>query len=345
MIYVYSLGSMLILLGIAFAVIEKNKYTVGVFSFLSFLLILGTVLIVHGTAWGLIPFCLGGLLGIMGFKGPQSTEASPTKKVWLITFLGRQTTTVVDRLTLTLDWPFEIVGHIEIDLKKIDHDFMLKKPILCKDEAYVYGLVSVAMVPDDRDDPPGTLNGKTKGEKLADFINIDGINGGKILLDDILTAWLQEFGNDRDTEEMERQQVEISTALYHKIKNGELITHKEENDIDDTRGLGLRFPKFQVILKVADNVMDARNKILIEIAQKKSQSVDTLTMNKRIRSRMKLYRNGDTADQNVKGKTARDEVFEEVALSEGKLSISKVVNEKGLTVANVSAPQAGGTPP
>ena len=300
------------------------------------LMVGGGVILFNGNMWGLVPFIIGGLM-TLGFKGPKSTTASPVKKVWLLTFLGRQTTTIVRGLTLVMDWPFEIVGYIEIDLKKVDHDFKMSKPILCMvDMAYVNGIVSVSMVPDDKDDTVSSGR-KSGGEKLQDFLNIGGIEGGKTQLDDILTASVQEVANECDTIWMETNVDELSKEILGKIKKGRLPSSNNEgdegNDIDDTIGFGLKFPKFQVILKPVDKVIDARNDSLIESAQREAELADTETVNQRVEARLKLYYpKGIKGNRSQKVKQARDEVFEELSLKEGKYT--RIANRGGVNVVN-----------
>ncbi|MDP3962509.1 MAG: hypothetical protein Q8Q03_01430 [bacterium] len=315
----------------------NNKYSITLLAIMLTLMVTGGINLFHrGELKGLVPFTLGVLM-LTGLKGPKSTSESPTRKIWLLTFLGKQTRTIVTSLTLVLNWPFPIVGYIEVELKQVDQDFPLKKPIYCQEDgAYVDGLVSISMIPDDKDDPDGMPHWKSGGEKIQDFLNIDGIAGAKTQLDDILTAWVQKFGNKHSSVWMETQSMEISGELLRRIMEGKVATGHPHGDIDDTTGFGLRFPKFQVILRPVEAVMNARNDYLVEEAQRRAELMDTETMNRRIAARAEVYESrGETRTM----KEIRDELFDENTLKAGKYQ--KTVNQGGLNVSDVT--NRGGT--
>ena len=91
-------------------------------------LCVGGLLIYNGNFWtGVFPFMIGFLM----FKGFKQPEATP-RRVWLLTFLGQKTDTIVDTLTLVLDWiPVPLVGYVEFNMMQGDRDFPVQQPLKC----------------------------------------------------------------------------------------------------------------------------------------------------------------------------------------------------------------------
>lgn len=291
------------------------------------MIIVATMIAIGGMAtfyqemWGVIPLILGGMMLLKGFK-----IATPSpKKVWLITLFGRKTGTVVRSWPVLLfDWiPLQPVGYLEFELSRKDHDFQMKKPILCSDGKYVEGLISTSIMADD-----------TNGQTLSDFDDIGRIKGIIDQLDDILTSWVQEIANDKEhgSTWMETQGNTITIILLKRI-TGEIGTSLGNNEFDDTRGLGIKFTKFQVILRPPDKVIDARNEKAVEEANRVSEMFETETENEQILLRYHLYGGAKTM------KECRDEIFDARALKAG--SYKKIVNQGGVNVATIPSGTEG----
>ncbi len=275
------------------------------------LLVLGLYMLLQVNLWGLVPFVLGGIM-MQGIKGPVS---KPTKKVWLLTFFGKQTDTVVEGLTMVLDWlPIDVVGFIEVDMAQIDHDFILKKKIRCLDNVYMSGSVSVSMKPNKAN--------------LQGFLSIGEIEGAKKQLDDLLTVWVQVFAKDKTSAEMEIAGEEMINKLLKLISGLPTPDTDPDSHVDDTRGFGLEFPKFQVVLNLPDEVIKTRNNRLTELAEREAELEDTETINQQIIKRMSI-------DKSLSAKEARQQIFDEKVLKADKYT--KIVNEGGVNIANVGS--------
>jgi hypothetical protein len=319
-----------------------NRYSITLGSILLISLITGLRQLYQGDLWGVILILIGGwLLG--GLRAPQSTKESPERKVWIITFFGKPTGVVVRGLTLLLNWPWNIIGYIEIELKEVTIDIPLSKELLCQDKAYVSGKIDASITANDQDDPPGTPNWKSASQHLMDFIAIDGYKGAPKQLDTIVTAWCQEIANIRTSEWLERNTVELSEVILEMIKEGRNPNGNTQarGDTDDTMGLGLKITKFQIPITVDDSIRQARNDILKEEAQRRGELADAGTMNQIIEERHDLYDSiGTVRDKQRDVSKVRDELFLEKALKAGKLTV--VLNEKGINLVNAGQANHGG---
>ena len=302
------------------------------------LITFGGLCLWDGHFLGLIPFVAGGLM-LQGFREPESSPS----RVWIITFLGKKTDCLSRSTTMLLDWlPLKIVSYVELLLEKIDHDFLLKKPVFCKkDGGYIYGFVSVSMEPDCDDDPDSVpLDQRKSGaEKLSDFNNAGEMKGIKTQLDDILTSWIEQIanedGNEKTTVWMETNGNEISEILLRRISGQEGIPGHGNSHLDDVRGLGVKFTKLQAVLSTDKDVIRARNDKLVEKAQRSAEKFDTETINGQVRLRAKLYTK-DEPDPTKRPSLAdiRKEIFDERLAKQGKFQ--KTVNQGGINVANVT---------
>ena len=333
-------------------------------------LCVGGLLIYNGNFWtGVFPFMIGFLM----FKGFKQPEATP-RRVWLLTFLGQKTDTIVDTLTLVLDWiPVPLVGYVEFNMMQVDRDFPVKKPIKCTN-GYVNGSLSVSFKPDEDDDQPYVSDWRSGAEKLHDFDNAGGTTEIKLIenqLDDILTVWVQHFARNQTTEWMEEYGLELGNLLLPCIMGrmdiDELRQHiptpfsdtsimdsideLRNTDIDDTRELGIDIVKFQINLKASDAVIDARNNQGVEEANRRSELHNARTMNQKIAERTRLFREGvkdenglviippDALDkQPTMAEINRILILEDI---EEREKATAVVNPGGFTVANVNTPTGG----
>lgn len=334
--------------------------------------VLGLVMVFNFKLSGFILLAISGWIAT-GFDYPKPSP----KQVWLLTIFGQKTTVRSYGLTLLLP-PF--IDKVEISLLKVDHDFPLTKQVVCTRrgsstsveeknpsiEGYIDGIVSVSIVPDDQDDPytvPKT-EWKSGGQKLRDYDNVGQIEGVKKQLDDVLTAWIQEVADTKSidmlwmetngpaiayfirTHLVGLKDVKPPTDKKLHIPEDVKITGIANAHINDARGLGVTFPKFNVVLKPSDQkVIDARNRVAIEEAQRSSQIMNTRTMNEKIIERATLYHQGA---QSKDGKTKipadpRPETLAEIRaglVQEDLVDADKatlIMNKDGLTVAEVKA--------
>lgn len=333
MIYV---NSMLIILGILAVIcfmIEKNKYSLTLLFIFGGLILIGGHLLLTEHWWGLFFFAVGGIFLGLGIKGPRVDDEKPIPKVWLVTFRGAYTDILVKRLSLFFEALFDIIGHVEVELKKEDYDFILKKPIKCMDDKYVYVTVSTAMMPDDEDDSEetrGTSDWQSKAQKLQDFISIGQFAGAKSILDDMFTAGSQEIARSRTAYEMETEVDEISEELLNMLKNGELKGRHQSGKISNTSGLGLRFPKFIVTSVPHQDIINATNSNQVALEKRKTEKTITDTNNQQIGSRLAAAK---AAGQNISFNEARQQVFEEELKEQGQYR----VNKGGINVTNDNA--------
>ncbi len=277
------------------------------------------------TGWA----CL--IVGFLMLLGVDSPPTEGTKRVWLVTAFGQMTTIRVYRTSLFFNWKkLNIIGYTEIDLKKFDKDFKLKKPVLCKasikkkrdgtmekeDSIYIddeKSIISAGIFADDTDDDPFIPGwDKTRipllgGEKLKMYVNAGSDKGILEHLDDVITGTLESLGKLRTCQWMEKngQQVALMMlpllmgAIHSKIKNmdpahvgSKKIKNKNLSAIDDAQGLGIAFTKFNPILLPAKNIVEARNKVQVNKDERRGQRVVTETINQQIEDRYALYRYG-----------------------------------------------------
>ena len=320
-----------------------NKYSQRLLAIMITLIVFGGLCLWDGNFWGLIPFVMGGLM-MQGFREP---EASPSR-VWIITFMGQKTECLSRKTTLLLDWlPLEIVGKVEIPLVKVDHNFPLKKPIYCpKDGGNVYGTVSLSFMPDCHDDVDPTTGSITRSgaEKLSDFDNAGGVPGVEAQLDNMMTVLIGHIANgnandQKDTLWMETHENEISEMLKKHL-DGECAVAGTPSGLADATGLGVKFTKLNVVLKTHDKVIEARDDLLIENAQRRAEIVDTETTNQQIEKRLAMYLASEpTAANRPTVAKMRKEIFDERQLKAGKFQT--IVNEGGVNVADVTATAKG----
>ena len=309
----------------------------------------GGARIYNGNLWGLIPLILGMLLCI-GFKWPE--EAKP-RRVWLITFFGQMTAVKTDGITLLLDWipMMKIIGNVEFILLKKDIDINFKKPIRGSDGKYVEGFASVSIVPDELDDEPGLTDRygdwKSGGEKLRDFGNTGTLENVVEQLDDILTTQMEAYAraNGHTTEWLEEHGREISEELLPCITGLRGPPANVGNhELDDTRGFGIRFTKFQIVLRAPDKVIEARTNIQVTEETRKAELVNTETVNRQIVERLKLYRVGKIDENGIMVveptpthlipslAEIRNMIFQENLEHDGK--VSQVINQGGINMLN-----------
>ncbi len=317
----------------------SNKYSMTLIVIMLSCIGYGSYLATQLNPWGLAPMIFG-LLMVKGIKGPKSTPESPSRKVWLLTFLGRHTKVKVDQLTMVLDWipGLDIVGYLEADMKKEDDNIKLQEQVMCADNAYVQGFVSVAVAPDDEDDDPtdpDIPNPKTGAEKLQDFFNIGGIKGVKAMIDDILTLRVKDIAKEPEhtSHWMERNCGEITETIFDLVRGRirSMLALKTSRHLADTDSLGTTFYKFQVIVAASDKVKEERDKTLIEIAQRRYQAINNETMNIMITKRIKLFKK---QGKKLDPEKAQAMIFKENALDQDKLRI--IDNSGGLNVADAN---------
>ena len=319
-----------------------------------FCIVKGLQGLLAGNFWFVFLFAFGVLTVIKGVKQPPSDGS---RKVWLVTCLGQMTTTRVEKMTLFLDWIplLPIIGHVEIDMKKENVDFPMAKPVICKDGKYVEVLISTTMVEDDLDDKVifrnGEKVGKNAGEKAKEFINAGRFDGIKKALPDMFTALVQYIGTKYTSVEMEKIQLKITEMLLNLVSGKEGTTEEERefrgrnSSLDDTRGFGIRFTKFVVIVRPPAKVIEARNELQVSEAKRQVDVVVTDTVNEQIARRYDLYVNGK---KDKDGKVIipatphhkipslaeiRNMVLQEKLAADGK--VSQVINEGGINMTGL----------
>lgn len=325
-----------------------NRYCGPLLAILILSFVAGIWMLYRHNFYGSIPLLWGGLM-CQGFREPE--DAKP-RRVWLITLFNQMTTTKVDGLTLLLDWlpGINVIGHVEFELKVVDEDIAITKEIICIDNVYIVGFVSVAYLPDELDDPADLKpilgdEWRTGGEKLRDFGNVGGIEAARKQIDDVFTVWMQNFANENDSVWMERNIQNIGEDFLACV-TGLKGERKEfgNSKLDDTRGLGIRFKKFQPILKAVPKVIEARTDVKVQTEKRRAELVNTQTMNDQIIARLSLYqgiKNEDGSwriEPTPKNKVPRideirNQIVQENLEHDGKLT--QVLNEGGLNLVKV----------
>jgi hypothetical protein len=314
----------------------KNKYSAVLWLILGTLLFVGALVILMGailTVWlpwlfiiiglaliviGLVLLCSGGLM----FTGLKSAIPTPTK-VWLLTWFGSKTDVLIRSWpVLLLEWPSNLkpVSYVEFKLENTDHKFEMQKPIKCKD-GYVYGFIDTTMRPDD-----------STAASLSELDNAGGITGVIKLLDGMFTSNVQAVVTAKkwDVDKVEQGGVEILQALIEHINglNGKMA---DNVTFDDIRGFGVKFPKFVPVFKPADKVIDARNELKVEEAQRNSQDYQLQTVNTQIEARFKMYK--DKGEPKTLS-DCRDQILQENALDKG--AYKEVVNKGGVNIVGTT---------
>ncbi len=303
----------------------------------------------EGNLWGLIPFSIGCLIAIQ-FKGPASTKESGSGKIGLVTVFGKRTETIVTGLTLVLDWPINIISFIEVDMSWVDMDFpntiigaircnekeddTMNKSAIEDEIAYVYGSVSLSCAPNDRAEGAiGSPDYRSAGKNIQTFLDIGGMTGAKKQLDDLLISGVKELGKIHTTKWMETESRACAEYLQKQIL-------QSGSNLTNTKGLGLKFLKFEVLLKPSDKVIDKRNDILIEKAEKSAQILDTNTWNQRAKKRMFIHRK--SGNNTITMEEVMRELKDQTLLQEGKVQI--IDTKGGAVLADIRGNNSkGGT--
>jgi hypothetical protein len=315
-------------------------------------LLFGSVGLYEGNFWYILPFLLGVAM-CRGFAWPKKARPS---KVWLITFFGKMTTIKVSGFTLLLNWipKVDIIGYEEFELKQTDVDVKLKKPIRCKNAEYILGFVSVFVMADAEDDPPGFKdqdgNWKSGGQKLIEFGNISPTGDLKEImdgLDDMITNWVQDIANGKTSEEMETGSKEINDELL-KYASGikSLETKSGNNSLGNIRRLGIRFTKLIPVLVAPEAVVTSRVDIQVQTAKRQAEKTDTETVNQQIMERYRLYKYGfgnpgsreyvepTSADKMPTLMQIRDQILTENLEHDGNLK--GVINPRGINIVETT---------
>jgi len=316
------------------------------------------VMLNNGIGWGIFPL-VWGLLMFLGYKHPRESP----REVFIITFLGRKTDVVVESLTVTLEWipMIKIVGLVKIGMEVRNLDIDLKRLIQSKDGTFYEVKLGAGVSPDFTDDEPtGDYIPQTAAKKLSDYDDNRQFDGIKELLPEIVTVLTQEICKNENDKWMITQQGELSARVLQRLKglrfrpgSGEII-YSDDVTIDDTRGLGVVFSKFNLLPLVPKELVEASNRVAIERRQRESQLVQTETNNAKIAARLDLYREGKIGrkkrkiqpppNQNVPDfQEIRKEIVQEQLIEDEKYSV--IENRGGINVAKAQTGQAaaGGT--
>lgn len=308
-----------------------NPYSGGLLLLMITSLALGGLALFNGwLMWGLLILIPGGLIA-SGFRILSPGEGDQPRQVGLITVLGQRTQYKVEGLTLACDQlGFNLVGITIIRIKKFEKAFPIKS-VRCFDNIRLEGLVSLSVVPDEKDDDERVpkADRQTGADKLWDWFDIGSEEGYFNQVNDILVVGLQEIVGGDDLEGTERQEDRTykwaethPTAIQYKLLK-RIKAHRptgDNDELDDTRGLGGKIKKIQVTLTpINKKVVEADEDRVIEELQQVSELKETETINKQVLARFKLYTDGGLSD--VSMKACRDEIMFERLAKDKKVTI------------------------
>jgi hypothetical protein len=292
------------------------------------------------------------LLGIVMCGGFRTLNPSPSR-VWLLSFFGQKTTVLVRRFTYLIPW---IVTRVEFVLEKRDVDFKLKKAVRCHDGTYIpqdKGFISASVWPDDKDDSPGTPNPRSAGQKLRDLDDAGGVIGSIQHTEDLVTTYTEKIANEpgRSAQWMETHGLEIARDLLPRIQGLPIPTSHnliisaaqvvDDNEQDDTRGLGIRFTRFVPVYQQPEVVIKESNDHQVELMQRIAELDDTETVNRQVQKRFEAWIKHHGPGVKVPDfNFFRNQIVEERLMKDGKYQ--RVDNPGGMTLVNATPPRPGG---
>ncbi len=280
------------------------------------LIIIGAYMLYKGDLIGFIPL----MAGLAMTKGLKELSPANPRKMGLITFFGKRQddSPPVSGLILTLNIFIEIVGVVEFDMRKRDNPIPIKS-LRCYNGVRVGGKVSISLTPNPMD--------------LGMYDDAGQMDGAYKQLDDLITTSLQKIATQsgHTSKWMESNPDEIRQLLKADI------TNMLNNGIK----LGVIIENLQVdLIPINTDFIKADEKVAIEGLERKSQSLDTATVNKQALIRFKMYlderrirkEHGLELGPCPTLQECRDEIFKE-RLAEAKL-YQQIENKGGINVAN-----------
>jgi hypothetical protein len=271
-----------------------NPYSAVLLVIMLMVFAVGTILLFNSQLLGFVVFAIGAVMA----SGFRILSPSP-REIGLITFLGQKTDWKVEGLTLLLDQlGIDLIGVVVFKMRKTEKKFPITS-IRCNDGVRMKGEVAISIMPDDEDDEH-----KTGTEKLRDFDDIGHEEGFFDQIEQILTTALQSIVEDGITNPatgevvvkkkdctyrwVETHPTAIAAELLRRIKANR--PQGDTDELDDSRGLGAKFLKIQVPLTPINKaVINADEDATVERLQRKAEVRDTLTINKQVKERMKMY--------------------------------------------------------
>lgn len=289
--------------------------------------------------WGLLLITFSAMMNCF-----WSAPKDKPPEVRLVTFLGPMTTQVVTKASLYFPG---IVGFTSIDTSIVDKDFYLKKPIQTLDGSFLdpkLSYVSLSVTPDTKDNSTDNM---TAGEKLRAFVTNGEMKGVFEQLDDIINAWVESVASEMRLEELTMKGINFEERLL-KFIDGRTSNKGNNPSIDDSRGLGIKFTKIQVVFSPPQRIVDAAISKMEEEYQRKAELVENETIQQSVNARLegmghmkdgKWISNLKQAERDVLYKEIRRQVFDERLAHSGKYQV--VENKGGANIANLGGSEGG----
>jgi hypothetical protein len=223
---------------------------------------------------GFIPLTLGALL-CLGFK---ELKPSPLE-TGIITVLGKKVPVLVKGWVLLLDWlPIDIIGVVVIIGRTFSKDFKEADRIIarCFDGTTVTGSVSITLVPDMEDDPVGTIDWMSGGDKMILYDDNGQEEGVLRQVADMIVDHIKEIAKlpGHDYKWMVSEVVMIDESLKVRLQGK---PHDTMLALGNLRTMGVKFVNVQTNLVASKAVQDADEDKAIEDLQRASEAKNTKT--------------------------------------------------------------------
>lgn len=305
-----------------------NPYSLGLLTIIILSLVFGLLMLFVGSWWGL-PVLIPAALLSSGFRILSPGKDGNPREVGLLSFLGNRLDYVVEGLTLVCDqFGFDLVGLTTIQVKKFEFEFRVES-VRCAGGVRVGGPIKLSVIPD--------VSTAQSGWDWYDIGQSVGFCQQAEQIADVGTQQIVACSDDRTYKWVESHPVQIALELLQRIvkikplgggTDASIVGRPEDSDedeSDDTRGLGCKIAKLQVSLKPLDpKVVTADEDREVELAQRLAETEDTKTINGQVQERIDFYkRNGLPNPDPV---MCRAEVVYERAM---KYGIVKVVSGGG----------------
>lgn len=262
----------------------------------------------EGDNWGWLTLTIGTSI-LISFR-----KLSPApREVGVLTVLGVRTNIMVEGITLVWD-PFgiEIVGLQRFVIKQYTKEFPVDSA-RCSDGVRVRGKAAISFFPDC-----------SSASTLWQYYDAGESEGVFEQIDEIVVVGIQEIvdgaddGVGRTYRWVETHPTKIAAELLVRIRSHRPISDSDE--LDDTRGLGIRIKKLQAPLTpINAEVIKADEDKVVELLQREAELRDTETVNKQAMSRKKMYEDQGLTDVNIKA--CREEIMFERLSKDKKVNI------------------------
>lgn len=293
----------------------RNTYSLALLMIIDLLIFIGGMMVLQGDFWGIALVSLAGPF-MMGFKVIQG--ANP-RKVGIITFFGRRTSQVAEGLTLLCNWPLDIIGVSEHEIKLFNISMEIK---------------SIRSYDGVRLEIPFSLSIKPDINKLDKWEDAGGDSGVTSILKGVVPSWIQQIITDEKCgwKWIEQHNKDLQRLLCKRLE-GNMPTPAgttgsfDDNSLINTEEMGFEIANVSMEPKVINpDVVKADEDIQIEELQREAEVADTKTINKQAQDRFDMYKKWAEDNPGIEIPTlaeCRDQVMYERLAKDKKITIAQ----------------------